>query len=145
MKRLCIALIAASLLIAGCGGPEDKFVGKWDGEFIIPEELLEMAKANAPENEKDQFDDLSYSLELKGDGTYDMARNSTGERSTGTWTLSEDGKTISMTWPKGENDNSYSMISDSSGDNMAFDISEDGKSISFDNEQMRMGMKFNKN
>ena len=41
-----IALLAVAALV-GCGKPEDKFVGKYDGKLDMPQETLDQFKAAA--------------------------------------------------------------------------------------------------
>lgn len=141
MNRLCTAIIAASLLLVGCGAPEDAFVGKYDGTAEFPQEFMDMLRDSAVQADQDpdeilaQMNEGAPTLELKDDGTFEQSNLMGLERMTtkGKWALSEDGKTITFS--------DYEVIEENKGtywehgiygnEGQKFDVSDDGKSFSY--------------
>ena len=88
-------LVVATLLLASCGKPEDKFVGQYDGEpdsaaagksdsavagkwvghtRITDEDLAKLGVETEEDKQaaRDLFDSLGYRLELREDSTYTL-------------------------------------------------------------------------
>lgn len=149
MRRLCIALIAASLLVAGCGKPEDKFVGAYTGSVELSQETLDQMKAMAaqigqnPDEWVKDPQSLSMTLELQDEGVFSITSSSTQSQSTtnGKWTLSEDGKSITLSDIEltGDEEEQVARLGlDSSSLERTFTVSEDGRSLSHTDTQMGM-------
>jgi hypothetical protein len=160
MRNLAI-LAAAILLTAGCGKPENKFVGTWDGTMELPPEAVEMMKGlaesiakssgkslteadrKAMEEGMASMKDMKLILDLKDDGTCTMTSNhpGQGEATNGTWQLSEDQKSITINMQQGSGA-AVGQVSRA----IAMVLSADGKSMSFEDNQMGMKTKltFNK-
>jgi hypothetical protein len=150
MRSLLLVAVAATLFV-GCGKPEDKFVAKWIGKVDFPKEAMDTLKAMLPpadyaKAEKD-IKDAKLDLELKKDKTYAITTVAQGEPSTvtGTWTLSEDGKTLTLSGPKLSDDAKAKakaagatdqQISASEDKSTAYTVSEDGKTLSTTEAQM---------
>ncbi len=150
MRSLLLVAVAATLLV-GCGKPEDKFVGNWTGKVEFPKEAMDTLKAMLPpadfaKAEKD-IKEAKIDLELKKDKAYSITSVTQGKPSTvtGTWTLSEDAKTLTLSGPKlGEEAKADAkkagatdaQIAESEAKSTAYTVSEDGKTISATEDQM---------
>ena len=100
MKKLCIALVALSLLASGCSNPEEKYYGSYTGSIVLSDEanrlIDDAAKKNGidPAMIKEQIQQMTFSLELKDDGTYSSSNGR--KTSTGTWSLDQDAGQIAL-------------------------------------------------
>ena len=113
--RLCIAVLAASLLLASCNTPvakaietpEEKLAGNYVGSLEIPQEMIDMilscAKAAGTSAEEmaemeAEIKGNNFSLDLRADGTCTMTTESKGEphSTDGTWTLNEEGTAVTL-------------------------------------------------
>ncbi|MCH8991969.1 MAG: hypothetical protein IIA44_09515, partial [Acidobacteria bacterium] len=147
MKRAATALILATLVIASCSKPEDKFVGHYDGELNIPQQMIDAMKAMAssfggnPEEVEARIVDGKIGPELRGDGTCTMSGSSGGEGDSmdGTWTLNEEATQITLQLAEAEEKASEIGLP-SAGENLVLDVSEDGKTLSFGGRQMGMAV-----
>ncbi len=95
--RLLLPAIVAALLLIGCSKPEDQFVGKYTGSVEIPEEVVNLAKQFSPDQAAtidDAINNPNLFLELKKDGIYTITSN--GTSTDGTWSLSEDQKSVTL-------------------------------------------------
>jgi ABC-type Na+ efflux pump permease subunit len=150
MRSLLLVAVAATLLV-GCSKPEDKFVGNWAGKVEFPKEAMDTLKAMLPpadfaKAEKD-IKEAKIDLELKKDKSYSITSVTENKPSTvtGTWTLSEDAKTLTLSGPKlgdeakaaakkaGATD---AQIAESEAKSTTYTVSEDGKSMSTTEAQM---------
>jgi hypothetical protein len=155
MKHLAaIALVAIAL--AGCSKPEDKFVGKWDGKVDVPQEAIDMIKAFSP-NEAPKIETeikgTKVELDLAKDGKYTVTTTPlSGKPSSvsGTWTLSEDGKTLTMSGPQLSEDAKAkakaagatdAQIKQGEGQSTAYTVGEDAKTLTADLQQLGMTIK----
>ncbi|KKL45506.1 hypothetical protein LCGC14_2355010, partial [marine sediment metagenome] len=154
MQRTYAVLLLALLLITGCGKPEDKFVGKYDGTLEMDQELIELMQAAAspdlPTNIAESLKSATLELELKGDGTYAMISNSINGPSvqTGTWTLNLDGEVLTLSSPVKDQriKDMVGRMGGDSSDPIPFQISEDGRTLTFRGMQngMSLGMTYTK-
>jgi hypothetical protein len=151
-----LAIIAVALLLVGCGKPEDKFVGMWDGKVEIPPEAVaamnkmmdDMAKAtgqkvtDADRKEMEKAlngaKDVKPTLDLKEDGTCVLSSEGAGrsETANGKWQLSEDKKSITVTVQSTAASAAAPMNQD-----IVFIIGDDGKTMTFEDNQMGMKTK----
>ena len=153
-KLLPIALVAAAL-IAGCGKPEDKFVGKWNGKVELPQAAIDMIKAFTPEAERGKVEqdikDTKIELDLKKDRTYTITTTASGKTDSqnGTWTLDKEGKTVTLSAPKLSEDAKSkakaagatdAMIQEGEGKSMAYTVSTDKRTLTHTEEQMGMSI-----
>lgn len=98
-----IALLVVAALM-GCGKPEDKFVGKYDGKLEIPQESLDQIKAFAtaagatPAQVEQQIKEATFGMELMKEGKCRVWSASKGQESSNeaTWTLNEQGNAITI-------------------------------------------------
>ncbi len=112
MKKTCAFLVVVAVIACGCSKPEDKFVAKWEGRLSLPQEVMDMMKAAAsmatPEQQKQmadgekQINDLRLNLDLQKGGKCTITTTGIDENETsnGAWSLSEDGKTLTIVQPK---------------------------------------------
>ena len=146
-----LAIIAALLLLVGCGKPEDKFVGTWDGKIEIPPEAVaamnkmmeDMAKAtgqkvtDADRQEMEKAltgaKNVKPTLDLKEDGTCILTSEADGKTGTtsGKWVLSEDKKSITVTIQP-----QMGAAAVPTNQDLVFVVGEDGKTMSYEDEQM---------
>lgn len=156
MKRVTILAIVAAALLVGCGKPQDKYVGMWEGTMEIPPEFAELMRSMAEgmakstgqsmtAAEKKEMEDgiaalkdMKLTLDLKKDGTCTMGSNAPGQNGTtaGTWLLSEDKKSITLTMQQGDGATIGQM-----NRAIVFVIGADGKSMTFEDNQMGMKTK----
>ena len=84
--RSLLAVTLLATLLAGCGKPEDKFVGKWAGKVDLPQQMIDMMKALAPEDQKDKVEqdlkNVKVDLDLKKGGAYTVTTVSNGTTTT---------------------------------------------------------------
>ncbi len=158
MKRLCTVIIAASLLIVGCGGPEAKYVGKYTGRIEMSEQMLNMMKAfaamggeEALASFEEEMKNSTFELELNSDSTYTTTDK--GKTESGTWRLDEESGRIYLSVPE---ETKEAMDAANSNNPMAgmtgvgaggmggigkmADITEIGFSISEDGKVLSMSM-----
>lgn len=134
------ALIALALVAAlmGCGKPEDKFVGKYDGKLEIPQESIDQIKAFAgaagatPAQIEQQIKSATFGMELMKEGKCRVWSASNGQESSNeaTWTLNEQGNAITIKF-KDPVAGTGVVPPD-----MALTASEDKKSLTFHQNQM---------
>lgn len=137
MKRICTLLVAATLLLAACGKPEDKFVGHYDGTMEMPQEMIDLMKSMAPQFGEDpsemeaKLSNLQIGMELRGDGTCSMTNESDGKTdlTEGTWTLNEEGTQITVQLTEAKKKAS-ALGMPTAGEDLVLDVSEDGKTLS---------------
>ena len=104
MKRLFVAVIAASLLLAACDRSRDNFVGHYDGMIDVPQELIEVMRSLALQNDVDPDEveaamtGVKIAMELRGDGTCTMTETADAKTrlTDGTWTLNDEGAQITV-------------------------------------------------
>jgi len=148
MKKLCIALVAVSLLVAGCGKPEDKFIGSYKGSIEFDESSMEQLRTMAksmgqdPSKLEEELNSLQPSLELKADGVCTISvKTSNGSSSVNAkWTLAEDGSTVTLHDPEMSQEDKDQAVTMGVKDleNQVFTVSEDGKTLSYTNSAMGM-------
>jgi hypothetical protein len=151
-----LAIIAVALLLVACGKPQDKFVGIWDGKVEIPPETVEamnkmmedMAKAagqKITDTDRKQMEqgltelkNAKPTLELKEDGTCVLTSEgaSPSDAANGTWVLSEDKKSITIKVESGKSTEVPPNKQD-----LVFIIDADGKTMTFEDDQMGMKTK----
>ena len=144
MKRLFVAVIAASLLLVACGKPEDKFVGKYDGEIDVPEGMIELLKSYAlqtggnPDEVEAGLTEGKIAMELRGDGTCIMSTTTAGKTElTGcTWTLNDDGTQISVFIEMDEAVAEELDLPSGSGRLRELSVSEDGKTLTYEEHML---------
>jgi len=162
MKRCVASIIVVMALLAGCSKPEDKFVGKWDGKVELPKEFVAMmegmAKAFASTSKdpnakapdlQGELDKAKLELDLQKSGQYVLTTTSTKGTTTesGTWKLSEDGKTIKLTLPKDAQQKLDSTpgspnLGNFGKDGMTFNVAEGNKAMALELNQAGMSIKF---
>lgn len=104
MRKICIALIVASLLTAGCSKPEDKYVGTYTGRVEMTDEMKKMMEGFASMGGDANFDfdaemqKSAFGLELRDDGTY-TALDNKNSNDEGTWRLDEEAGLIYISKP----------------------------------------------
>ena len=144
MKQLLIAVIAASLLLAACDRPEDKFVGQYDGEIDMPQELIEAVKLFAVQNGDDP-DEVeagmtggTIAMELRGNGTCTMTKTADDktELTHGTWTLNDDGTKITIHIVMDEDTAALMDLPNVPSRDRVLDVSEDGKTLTLEESQL---------
>lgn len=148
MKQLLIAIVACGVLLAACGGPEGKFIGKYDGEIEIPQQMIDLMKSFAEMGGEDadaviaDMQNAKISMELKKDGVCTMTAVAGGETHTNdaTWSLNEEGNEITIKIADGEDSIASSNMMPDSNTDLVFAVSNGGKVLTFEQEQM--GMKF---
>ncbi len=164
-KKVFPVMLLLAALIGGCSKPEDKFVGMWDGKMEYPPEYLEMMKGmmeGLSKGMKDgkgtttppsnlnveelvaEMNNVKFELELKKDGACSMSTGANGQKFSqgGTWTLSEDGKSIAVKMGavssvEGKPISSTGGVSQE----ITYKIAEDNKSMVFEQDQMGIKMK----
>lgn len=150
MKRTAAIALLAAALLTGCGKPEDKFVGNWDGKLDVPQASIDQIEKQMPgagAMAKAQIKDRSIALELKRDGTYALAAKTGAQTDnvTGTWTLAEDGKSIHMSAPEPDKATKDRMLKQGmteeqlkpkESDAKDLKVSEDGKTLSVSESNM---------
>ena len=144
MKRLLVAVIAASLLLAACDKPEDKFVGQYDGTIDIPQELIEVMKSMVsqmggdPDEVEAGMTGGKIAMELRGDGTCTMTKTADDntELTDGTWTLNDEGTQITVHIAMDEEAAAEMGLPSGSGRDRVLDVSEDGKTLTFEETQL---------
>ena len=149
MKRLLVAVVAASLLLAACEKPEDKFVGKYDGAIDMPPDLIEaimlfaMQGGDDPTEVEDAIINGTIALELHENGKCTMT-NSLGDNSrstTGTWTLNNEGTQITIHVERDEQTAAETGLPGGFGRDRVLDISNDGKTLTFEDTVLRRTVK----
>ena len=122
---------------------EDRYVGVYDGQMEFPQEMLDMIRSIA-EGAGDDPDDAiaemlspKITMELKKDGVCTLVDLTGGASDSidGTWSLSEDGTEITIVIEDAASANAMQGDED-----MVFVISDDGKVLTFKQEEM--GVKF---
>lgn len=122
---------------------EDRYVGVYDGEMEFPQEMLDMIRSFAEAAGEDPDDAIAkmlspkMTMELKKDGVCTLVDSTGGASDSidGTWSLSEDGTQITIVIEDAASANPMQGDED-----MVFVISDDGKVLTFKQEEM--GMKF---
>lgn len=144
MKSLRLTLSAAVLfsvlIMSGCGDdpePTASIVGKWQITKAEPkitpssqalitflvDQGLDQSDAEDLVDELLQTDDVdSGTIEIKGDGTYEETDGS--QKSTGTWELSSDGKTLTI--DKGTQDQAVATVQKLDGSSLELDFDYSG-------------------
>lgn len=86
MKKLIYLFALIAIGFTSCGGGENAIVGNWQLDKVSTEELTDSEK--------------EATMSINADGTFEQKR---GDHSkTGTWELSEDGKTLSVKDSEGD-------------------------------------------
>lgn len=123
MSRLSAALFVALLLIAGCGKPEDKFVGHYNGKMNISAQAEAKAAQAGPQGQQilDAFKNATFGLQLNQDKTYSLATTIMGKSDniSGTWTLTNNQIVLQLTNETG----------DARGTPSKLNPSDDGKTL----------------
>ena len=145
MKRLLAAVVAASLLLAGCEKPGDKFVGEYDGVIDTPPDLIEAMRLFAVQNGDDPDEveaaivNGEIALELRGNGTCTMT-NTLGDdfrRTPGTWTLNDEGTQITVHVEMDEDTAEEAGLPGGFGRFRVLDIGADGRTLTFEDTILR--------
>jgi hypothetical protein len=99
-------LAVLALALVGCGGPERRFVGTWDGSVdMSPEAIEEVVNKLDPDNPhaatgmRAGLAAVTLTLELKKDRTYSLTTAFPGQAPdvvTGKWRTDADGKTVTL-------------------------------------------------
>ena len=149
MKRLLVAVLAASLMLAGCDGPEDKFVGQYEGTVDMPQDLVELLKSLAIQNGDDP-DEVEAGLtggklamELRDDGTCTMIKTADDktELTACTWTLNREGTQITVHVAMDEVAAGALDVPSGPGRDRVLDVSEDGKTLTLNETVLRRTVK----
>lgn len=118
MRKLFFAFVAVSLLTVACKNETEPvaaqpdFTGKWEGHMTYSDEQIDAIHEMYPEGDRDELERslrrdqeaIAFELELNSDGT--MSFGVLGGRpdamNQGTWNLSGDGETITISMMTGE-------------------------------------------
>lgn len=127
MNKLCIALIAASLLVAGCNRTGPRFVGTWSGQMVLSEDDIEnygeLEDGKYLEDKVQGVANMDSTIELRGNGTYTMTIK--GNSFQDTWDLLEDRLVLKSSGPIEDPERRGRLIGNGSA--MILTITEDGK------------------
>ncbi len=144
MKRLWVAVIAASLVLAACDKPEDKFVGEYDGTIEVPPGLIEAMKLFAiqrgsnPDDVEAAMTSGTLAMELRGNGSCTMTTtfDEDSALTDGTWTLNDEGTQITVRIPIDDETAEARDLPSGSGRLRVLDVSEDGKTLTYEEERL---------
>ncbi len=144
MKRACTLLVVATLLLAACDRPEDKFVGQYDGEIDMPQELIEAIKLFAlqsgddPDEVEAGLTGTKIAMELRRDGTCTMTESADDEAelTDGTWFLNDEGTQITVRIPMDEEEAAARGLPRGAATDRVLDVSEDDKTLTFEQTQL---------
>ncbi|MEX2242871.1 MAG: hypothetical protein WD716_03380 [Fimbriimonadaceae bacterium] len=133
MKRFAAVPLLTLLVLCGCGKPESKFVGKYEGKVTMSNETLdEIMKIGKQLGRSDEeiekgISEARVGLELMNEGKATVWSSSDGkeERNAATWVLSEDEKTITVTF-----DPSVGLAGTPANE-MLLVVSDGGRALSF--------------
>ena len=152
MKRTCTLLVIASLLLAACTKPEDKFVGHYDGKTAIPQETIDAMRAMAssmgadPDEVEARLTNSQISMALRDDGTCTLIGESDGrsESMEGKWTLNKEGTQVTIQFTGLEEKAADMGLPTGPNQDMVLNVSEDGKTLSLEDAQIGLtfGMTF---
>jgi len=123
--RILLPLLALMILIAGCGKPEDKFIGSYVGKQQLSQKAIDMInKSPMAAQLKDQIDKMAINLTLNKDKT--AVLSATGQKTTlsGTWSYDNKQVVVNFSSPQG------------AGQPMKLNPSPDGKSLTADTSAM---------
>lgn len=123
---------------------EDRYVGVYDGQMEFPQEMLDMIRSIAeragddPDNAIAEMMSPKMTMELKKDGVCTLVDSTGGVSDSidGTWSLSEDGTEITIVIEDAASANAMQGDED-----MVFVISDDGKVLTFKQEEMGVEFK----
>lgn len=141
LRTSFVLFLAVALVAAGCGKPEDKFIGKYTGKTEISAAAAErLDKAGAIGAQlKEMMSKIKLDLELKKDKTYTIA-TTIQERpinTSGTWSLEENKVLLK---PTSGTNASGQQTAITTGKTMTLLPSEDGKTLTADTGQDPQGL-----
>ena len=121
MSRFSTVLFVVLVLLAGCGKPEDKLVGHYNGKLTLSSQAQAKATQAGPQAQQllDALNNATFGLQLNQDKTYSLTTNMMGNNISGKWSLDNKQITLQRTNDTG----------DASGTPSKFNPSEDGNTL----------------
>ena len=146
MKQIFLVIVACGALLVACGGPEAKFIGTYDGDTAIPQEVLDILRASAAmagENADEMIANMqnaTSSMELKKGGVCIITSEFAGVQKTEklTWSVNDDGTEISIEMEETEGSAAMEDMMPGYTDALVYAVSDDGKVLTSEDNQFRM-------